>query len=388
MSTKPLWGLALGNFAVGTGALTIAGVLPDIARDTGVSDATSGHLITIYAITYALAAPVLVSLTGRMDRRLLLVLAALLIAVSNAVGAMTTDFTLLMAMRLTAAIGAALFSPVAIGVATTLVPPEKIASAIALVFGGFVISSVLGVPIGVWVGGVLGWQGSYWFVAGIALAAALVVLLTVPGGLKAQGSSFKVLGQVLMNRRLMIAISMGASQMAAQFVPYTFIALLLQRKAGIAPENMAAAFLMFGGASVVANMIGGRASDRWGPQVTMMATMTCLPLVLAGLELLSYGFAVSVILMGIWGAAGFGFAAAQQARLVQLAPAESGVVLSLHASSLYVGQAIGALLAAWVLTRYGLDTLGWGGAAVALLSLATFFVSLWQWRDWRRKGNA
>lgn len=381
---NPLWGLALGNFAVGTGALTIAGVLPAIARDTGVGDAMSGHLITIYALTYALAAPVLGSLTGRVDRRMLLVAAALLIAGSNAVGAMTTDFTVLMAARLTAAIGAALFSPVAVGVATGLVPPEKIASAIALVFGGFVISSVLGVPIGVWVGSLFGWQGSYWFVAGIALAAALVVALTVPGGLKAQGAGFRVLGEVLRNARLMIAVSMGVSQMAAQFVPYTFIALLLQQKAGIAPENMAAAFLIFGGSSVIANMLGGRASDRWGPQVTMMATMTALPLVLAGLDLMSYGFAVSVILMGIWGAAGFGFAAAQQARLVLLAPEQRSVVLSLHASSMYVGQAIGALVAAWVLTRFGLEALGWAGAAVALLSLATFLVSLAQWKDWRR----
>ena len=103
---KALWGLALGNFAVGTGALTIAGVLPELAQDAGVSDATSGHLVTVYAITYAVAAPVLGSLTGRMDRRLLLVLAASLIAASNAIGALSTDFTLLMAVRVTAAIGA------------------------------------------------------------------------------------------------------------------------------------------------------------------------------------------------------------------------------------------------------------------------------------------
>lgn len=385
---KALWGLALGNFAVGTGALTIAGVLPELAQDTGVSDATSGHLVTVYAITYAVAAPVLGSLTGRMDRRLLLVLAALLIAASNAIGALTTDFTLLMAVRVTAAIGAALFSPVAIGVAAGLAPPEKVASAIALVFGGFVISSVLGVPIGVLVGNLVGWQGSYWFVAGIALVAALVVAVTVPGGLKAQGNSFSALAQVLRDSRLMIAISMGASQMAAQFVPYTFIALLLQRKAGIAPENLALAFMMFGASSVFANIIGGRASDRYGPQVTMLVTMTTLPVVLAMLDFLDYGMAAAIVLMAIWGAAGFGFAAAQQARLVELAPEHRGVVLSLHASSLYVGQAIGAPVAAWVLTSYGLDMLGYGGAVVAVLSLATFLVSLRQWRDWRQRGTA
>ena len=122
---KALWGLALGNFAVGTGALVVAGVLPEIARDTGVSDADSGLLITVYAVTYALAAPILGSLTGHMDRRFLLVLAALTIAGANAVAAVSTTFDWLLAARVAAALGAAVFTPAAVATATGLVGQQR-----------------------------------------------------------------------------------------------------------------------------------------------------------------------------------------------------------------------------------------------------------------------
>jgi DHA1 family inner membrane transport protein len=381
---KALWGLALGNFAVGTGALVVAGVLPEIARDTGVSDADSSLLITVYAVTYALAAPVLGSLTGRIDRRLLLILAALTISGANAVAAVSSTFDWLLATRIAAALGAAIFSPAAVATATGLVPPARVAGAIALVFGGFVVSSVLGVPIGVWIGGQVGWAGSYWFVAAVSAVAALAILLVVPGGLKAQGASFRALGAALVDHRLMLALSMGATQMASQFIPFTFIALLLQRRAGADVDEIALIFLLFGVFSVLGNLLGGRASGRYGPTTTMLAGMIVLPVVLAGLGLLDLGFAAAVAVLSLWGMAGFSFAAAQQARLVSLAPDMRGVVLSLHASSLYVGQALGAALGAAILSAYGMDGLGWGGAAVALVTLIVFLISLWQWRPGHR----
>jgi len=377
---KALWGLALGNFAVGTGALVVAGVLPQIARDTGVSDAQSGQLVTAYAITYALTAPVLGALTGRMDRRVLLVIAALVIAVANAAAALSTTFDALLLARIVAALGAAMFSPSAVATATGLVPPQKVASAISLVFGGFVVSSVLGVPVGVWIGGHLGWAGSYWFVAALSAMAAVAVWLTVPGGLKAEGAGFRALGRVLVNHRLMLALSMGATQMASQFIPYTFIALLLRQKAGADGDQIALIFLLFGVFSLIGNFLGGRASERWNPGVTLITGMVVLPIVLLTLNLLQGGFWVAVAVLSFWGMSGFSFAAAQQARLVSLAPDLRGVVLSLHASSMYVGQATGAAVGALVLAGYGLDALAPWGAAAALITLAVYVISRWQWQ--------
>ncbi|WP_416899282.1 MAG: MFS transporter [Minwuia sp.] len=380
---KALWGLALGNFAVGTGALVVAGILPDIARDTGVTDAGAGQLITVYAVTYAVCAPLVGALTGNIDRRLLLAASAFLIAAANALAAVSTEFSWLLAARVAAAVGAALFSPGAAAVATMMVPPERVASAISIVFGGFVISSLLGVPLGTWIGGAFGWPVTFWFVAALAALAGITTLFAIPGGLRAEGASFRALGRVLADRRLMVALSMGATNMASQFIPYTFIALLLIQWAGATTEGITAVFLTFGLASLVGNVISGRASDRFGPEPTLLAGMIALPLVLAGLGLMQFGLVAAAVLLAVWGMCGFSFAAAQQARLVRLAPDLRGVVLSLHASSMYVGQALGAAVGALVLQDVGMSALGWAGAAMALLTLTLFMVSRWQWRGHR-----
>jgi DHA1 family inner membrane transport protein len=185
---------------------------------------------------------------------------------------------------------------------------------------------------------------------------------------------------VLVNHRLMLALSMSATQMASQFIPFTFIALLLQRKAAVDVDQIALIFLLFGGFSVLGNILGGRTSDRYGPTATLLAGMIVLPVVLAGLGLLDLGFAAAVAVLSLWGMTGFSFSAAQQTRLVSLAPDMRGAVLSLHASMLYVGQAMGAALGAAILSAQGVDGLGWGGASVALVTLIVFLISLWQWR--------
>lgn len=375
-----LWGLALGNFAVGTGALVVAGVLPDIARDLGVPDARSGQLISFYAIAYAVSAPLLGSLTGRFDRRRLLIGAAALIAIANAVAAMAAEFELLLAARVASALGAAIVSPISAAVASSLVPPERIARALSTVFGGFVVATVLGVPLGTWIGGHFGWPLTFWFVAALAAGATVTAAVSVPKGLKAQGAGFRPLFTVLANHRMVVALSVGVGHMACQFIPYTFIALILTRRAGADTDDITVVLLLFGLSSFLGNILGGRITDRFGPTATILGGLTTLPILFASMDLLDTGVIAGCIMLSIWGAAGFSFAVAQQARLVGLAPEQSSTALSLHASSMYVGQALGAFIGAQVLGGLDLYALQWFAMAGALTTLSLFLFSRWQWR--------
>ncbi|ANK82820.1 MAG: hypothetical protein TEF_19970 [Rhizobiales bacterium NRL2] len=377
---KALWGLALGNFAVGTGALVVAGVLPDIARDLGVPDARSGHLISLYAIAYALGAPLLGSLTGGFDRRRLLVGAAALIAVANTVAAVAASFDLLLFARIASALGAAIFSPIGAAVASTLVPPERVARALSLVFGGFVVATVLGVPLGTWLGGNFGWPVTFWFVAALAAGATISALVTVPKGLKARGAGFRPLIAVLSNHRMVLALSVGVGHMACQFIPYTFIALILSQRSGADTNDITVVLLLFGLFSFIGNIVGGRITDRFGTTVTILGGLFTLPVIFAGFDLLDTGVIAACIMLSVWGAAGFSFAVAQQARLVGLAPEQSSTALSLHASSMYLGQALGALVGAQVLRGMDLYALQWFALAGALLTLTLFLISRRQWR--------
>lgn len=377
---KALWGLALGNFAVGTGALVVAGVLPDIARDLGVSDARSGQLIALYAIPYAIGAPLLGSLTGSLDRRWLLAAAAALIAIANTVAAMADDFEILLGARIASALGAAIFSPVAAAVASSLAPPDKVARALSVVFGGFVVATVLGVPLGTWLGGHFGWPTTFWFVAALAAAATVGAVLAVPKGLKSEGTGFRALARVLTNHRMVLAISVGVGHMACQFIPYTFIALILTRRSGADTGDLTLVLLLFGAFSFVGNVLGGRVTDRFGPSATIIGGLITLPAIFALFDLLDTGILAAVVMLSLWGAAGFSFAVAQQARLVTLAPEQRGTALSLHASSMYVGQALGAFIGAQVLVAFDLYALQWFALAGALITLSLFLISRRQWR--------
>lgn len=379
MPTRALFGLALGNFAVGTGALVIAGVLPDIAQDLRVAPAAAGQLITVYAIAYAIGSPLLGSLAAGVERRRLLIGAALLYALANLLAAVAAGFDWLIVARILAAVGAALFSPTAAAVASTLVRPEQTARAIGMVFGGFVVSTVLGVPLGTWIGSSFGWPATFWFVATLTTGAALILGVTLPRGIRSRGAGLGALRRTLGHGRLVLALSIAAASMASQFIPFTYVAVMLSTLAGASANEITLIFFVFGIASVVGNHLGGRAADRFGTTPALLAGMLVLPVLFAGLPLLSYGVAVAALMLALWGMAGFSFSAPQQARLVSLAPELSGVLLALHASSLYIGQAIGAAIGAFVLETGSLADLGWVAALASLGTLALFLISRRQW---------
>ncbi|MFC5661510.1 MFS transporter [Kitasatospora misakiensis] len=162
MSTPPhSWGidvpvrlllLALGTFAVGTDTMVMAGILGPIADDLGVSVTAAGQLVTVFALGYALLAPPLAALTARWPRRRLLLTALAVFGAANALSALAPSYGTLLATRVLAAAGAALYTPTANAVATTLVTPERRGRALATVLGGMTVATALGVPLGTWIG--------------------------------------------------------------------------------------------------------------------------------------------------------------------------------------------------------------------------------------------
>ncbi len=172
--------LAAGTFAVGTGLLVIQGILPEMARDLGVSVGAAGQLVMVFAVTYAVSAPLLSTFGARFDRRRLLVAALVLFALSNLAAALSSSVALLVVARVVAALASALYTPNASVAGAGLAPPEARGRALAIVFGGLSIATVLGVPIGTLVGGFAGWRAAFWFVALLATLAAAGIALLLP----------------------------------------------------------------------------------------------------------------------------------------------------------------------------------------------------------------
>ena len=156
---RPLLPLALATFAVGTDAFVMAGLLPAIAADLEVSVPAAGQLVTVFALTLAVAAPILSWLLSPLDRRKALQLALVVFVVGNIATALSPTYPLAWPARILTAAGAATITATATSAAVAITPPERRGRAMALVIDGLTLSTALGMPLGNMIGSI-DWQSS------------------------------------------------------------------------------------------------------------------------------------------------------------------------------------------------------------------------------------
>src|SRR5919202_1500774 len=376
--------LASGTFAIGTGTFVVTAIFGDVARDLSVSVGSTGYLITVFAVVYALGSPVLVAATGEVERRQLLVAALCLFAPANGAAAFVPSFFWLLGARVFAACGAAILTPVAAAVAAELAPPGHEGRSLSLVMGGLSVAWVFGIPLGTVVGDRYGWRSSFLLVALLVAAAALGVRALLPpvgvpteGGLRsrlAAGKRFTVL----------VARVVTALGVAAGFVVLTYVRPLLERLTGFESSGIGLLLLPFGLAAVAGTALAGIATDRWGYNASMFAMLSVLPLSLLCFSLLfgtRVGSFAAIAGTGAalvaWSVAGFAIIPLQQYRLVKVTPNDRDSVLSLNASAIYLGQGTGSALGSLVLAHGSLQYLGEAGALCAAAALTVLALGGW-----------
>ena len=312
---------AAANFAIGLGAFVAVGVLSPIAATFALSKADAGWVMTAYSLAYAIASPLLVALTGRIDRARLIAFALALFALASALAAAAPDFATLVVARALMAVGAGLVTPVAATIAATLAGPERRGKALSLVFGGFTVAQALGVPAGSWIGYAFGWRWAFAIVAVFAAAATLAMALRTPRGLVAPGGALSTLWATLRSPRSTAAVSLTAWAFGAVYCVYTFLAPFLEQRFGLGRDGITGMFALFGLCGVAGNWVGGLMTDRAGPERTVTAISLVLIVVLPLVTAPQVSFVALVALMALLSLAGFAFMSAQQARLVALDPA-------------------------------------------------------------------
>ncbi len=159
-----LYALAAGAFGIGITEFVIMGLLLDVSADLGVSISAAGLLISGYALGVVVGAPLLGAITGRWSKKTLLMSLMVVFTVGNLACALAPDYWSLMAARVLTAFAHASFFGVGSVVATGLVPANKKASAIAIMFTGLTVANILGVPFGTWLGQAYGWRSTFWAV--------------------------------------------------------------------------------------------------------------------------------------------------------------------------------------------------------------------------------
>jgi predicted MFS family arabinose efflux permease len=363
--------LALSAFAIGTEAFVIAGLLPVIAADMQISAAAAGQLVTAYALAYALGSPILAVMFNNFDRRDVLAIALSCFIAGNLVAVASTSFMLLLASRVLMALGAGLCMPTAIGVAVAIASAERRGRAVALVTSGLTVATVIGVPLGTMIGHKLGWRATFVLVAVLGAVALAGLLFGLPRGLPKTTASLAERLAVARNEAVLYALGTTTLWAIGGFTVFTYLSIPLQGL-GFSAADISLTLLVFGSAAAIGNMVGGLLADRLGTAPTSalgLAVMaTTLILFSAALKFAPPSdarYAVLLLVFG-WAISGWGFYPAQVASIIRLNPAASVIALSLNASFMYLGFAIGGAVGGVVLSAFGPTDLGWiGGSSVA-----------------------
>lgn len=365
--------LAFANFVVGMGAFVVVGVLSPLADAFGIDKGTAGWVLTAYALVYAVASPVLVALSGALDRRTVLAAGFALFLAGAAGAALAPSFALLLVARAVMAVGAGLITPVAASIGVALVEPQARGRALATVFGGLTLSQVLGVPVGAWAGYAYGWHAAFFGVVGLSVLALAAVLWAVPRGLKVPLTSLATLGAVLVRPRLVAAVGFTVLFIAGLYNLYTYLGPFLEGRLGLGRDGITAMLALFGLGAVLGNVMGGMLTDRIGPGRTLVGLCTAQIVLMPVLTLVPLGLVATAALVAGWSLCAWSFMVPQQARLAALDPASTPVLFALNAAAIYIGGSLGALSGGAILAAQGIAPLGLGGAVLVTLALA----SLW-----------
>jgi DHA1 family inner membrane transport protein len=361
--------LSACNFVIGMGAFMVVGMIEPVAEGLGISVALAGGLLTAYALGYAVLSPLLVSWTGRIGRRRVLAFGMTVFAIAAALAALASGLWLLYALRVLAAAGAGVVTPVAAAIAAGLSPPERRGKTLAAVFFGLTLAQVLGVPAGSWIAYTFGWRMAFVLVALLCLPCIWLAWTRIPAGLSFAPTSLRDLATVLRDPVQMGTVLFTASFLGAIYVLFTYIPPLLSQTMDMGRDGITLVLMVFGLAAVLGNLAGGWLSDRIGAvrtltllclgQIAIMPFFSALPLPVWLLIPLVFG----------WSAMGWSFTAPQQTRLVSLSLQQAPVLLALNAAAIYVGAAAGSAIGGAAIPLIGLTGLGALAGALALLAL-------------------
>ncbi|MFD6426557.1 MFS transporter [Streptomyces sp. NPDC060198] len=363
--------LALGTFAVGTDAFVVAGFLPSMAEELHVSTAAAGQSVTVFAAAYALLSPVLATVTARLPRRALLVGALVTLGLANLCSALAPNLTVLIVSRVLAAAGAAAYTPSAGAVSAALVRPEFRARALAVVIGGLTVATALGVPLGTLAGHWLGWRSALAIVAGLCVLIAAGVRLIMPVLPGNPRVPLRTRFAVLRRPAVLAVLPLTVLGMGAGYTAYAYSVPVL-RAVRVPDSTDLWMLFLYGLGAVLGNLASGYATDRWGSVRVLTTGYTAMVLALA---LLTWIAATDVsllpvvgVLVLLWGASSWCQTPAQQHRLIEVAPQEAPLVVSLNSSGIYLGIGLGTVLGGIALPHGATAVYGLG-AVLALAAL-------------------
>ncbi|AZN38781.1 MFS transporter [Paenibacillus albus] len=342
MNRLSIYVLALGVFLTATSELVVSGILRLIAADLHVSVGLAGQLITAYSLSFAIGAPIFVSLTSRMGRKKVLLGSLAVFVIGSLVSIVSSSIELLMISRIILGASSGVYLVVTFGTVAKLVPSEKLGGAISIIVLGFSSAMILGVPVGIIISSWMNWRAIFLILSLLSLVMAYVIHRLLPdidGDATVRfGQQFKVLGSTV----IVSALFLTFFKESGNSVFFTYLTPFLQDILHLKASSVSVIMLVFGIIGTIGSRLGGYGIDRWGAARIITISIIVHAAVLALLPSVTGSLAVEIILLSFMVLAMFASGPAIQTYFIQQAPQSSNLVLSLNTSIIHLGLAAGA----------------------------------------------
>lgn len=369
--------LAFVNFAVGAGAFVVIGMLSPLAQALSMSKVQAAWVMSAYALGYALTSPVLIALTGGLQRRTVILGGIAIFVAASLLSAIAPTPGWLYAARVLAAIGAGMITPVAAAIAVATSTEATRGQALSFVFAGMTIAQVLGVPGGAFIGYTFGPSAAFVIAAILCALVFVWIALAVPRQVQSQPQSLATLGRTILSPRHLVAALLTVTIATSGYLGVTFMGPLAELRLGMGRDGVALMLAAGGVGAFVGNIIAGRLTDRLGASRALLLFLAGQALLLPAFTLVRYGLVLGLALSFCWNFVGWGFTVPQQTRLMALDPKTQGVMLALNAAGIYLGTGLGSAIAGVVYERWGIESTGIVGGLIAGLAIVHLIFSDW-----------
>lgn len=376
----PLLALAVSAFAIGTTEFISVGLLPLISQDLQISMTTAGLTVSLYALGVTFGAPILTSITSSVSRKALLLWIMIVFIAGNMLAASAASVGVLLIARVVSAFSHGVFMSIGSTIAANLVPEDRRAGAISIMFTGLTVATVTGVPFGTFTGQHFGWRLAFVTIVGIGVVALIANSILVPSDLpKGTRTTFRDQFKLVTNGRLLLLFAITALGYGGTFVVFTYLSPLLQDITGFKSGTIAVILLVYGVAIAIGNIIGGKVANH-KPVVALFYMFIVQSIVLFVLTFTApfkVGGLVTILLMGVFA---FMNVPGLQVYVVMLAerfvPSAVDVAAAINIAAFNAGIAIGSYAGGLVTNSLGLIHTAWIGA---LMVLGAVILTGWSW---------
>lgn len=362
--------LGLTIFSLTTSEFMVAGMMPSLIQALGVSATQVGELISLYATGMVIGGPLLTValLKLRVPNKQALLLLLGFYAIAQSVAALAATYEVMAIARIATGVAGSACFGVSLAICAEIVTVASRGRAAAIVIGGLMLATVLGVPIATVIDQYWGWRASFWLVVALTLLCALVILFRVPRAMPGAAVSLDAELAAFRSRHLWAAYATSALIIGATFAAFSYFTPLLIQVSGFAPSSIPWLLGLYGVANVVGNKVVGRYADTHTFPL-MVGGLIILAVTLALFALLAEYQAVSMFALVVIGLVGVPMNPAMIARVMKAAH-PGALVNTVHTSVINIGLGVGAWVGGLgIAAGYGLRSPLWVAVALAVLGL-------------------